>query len=388
MHALHTNSSETLVTHDLHDERHYGAVTHPIYQNSLFTFETHEQLEEALAFEVSHIIYTRGNNPTVQALEERLALLEGGEQARCFASGMAAITAAILSTIQAGDHIICVDGSYGPAKRLMEQYLSKFQVETTFVDGKDMMQIQNAVQPNTRLIYLESPTSILFELQDLKQCAALAKKIGAKTIIDGTWASPIFQKPLSFGIDFVVHSMTKYISGHSDLIGGVVIGSKQNMDQLFREEFQLFGGILHPQSANLFMRGLRTLPLRLHKLQENGLKVAHYLENQSFIIKMNHPGLQSHPQHELYHSQMTGSGSLFSFETHIPKERMRSWSNQLKYFRKGISWGGFESLVYIPNQPDNRVIVRLYVGLEEPDDLIRDLEQAFAAIEAHPQRAI
>ncbi|CAH1211055.1 L-alanine/L-glutamate racemase [Paenibacillus allorhizoplanae] len=382
MQEIQTNSKETIVTHDMHDGRHYGAVTHPIYQNSLFTFETHEELEEALAFEVSSIIYTRGNNPTVRALEERLAELEGGEEARCFASGMAAISAAVLSTVQAGDHIVCVDGCYGPARRLMEEYLVKFQIDTTFVDGKDLLEAQNAVRPNTRLIYLESPTSMLFELQDLEQFAALAKKIGAKTIIDGSWASPCFQSPLSHGIDMVVHSMTKYISGHSDLIGGVVIGAKQHLDQLFRQEFQLFGGILHPQSANLFMRGLRTLPLRMHKLQENGLKVAHYLENQSFIIKMNHPGLKSHPQHELYRSQMSGSGSLFSFETHIPMESMRCWANQLQYFRKGISWGGFESLVYMRNQPDNRVIVRLYVGLEEPDDLINDLKQAFASIEA------
>jgi len=383
MRDFQTYSHETIVTHDLHDQRHYGAVTHPIYQNSLFTFQTHEELEEALDYEVGSMIYTRGNNPTVQALEERLAALEGGERARCFASGMAAIAAAILSTVQAGDHIVCVDGSYGPAKRLMEDYLVKFQIETTFVDGKDMDQIRNAVRPNTRLFYLESPTSFLFELQDLRQCAALAKKVGAKTIIDGTWASPIFQSPLTLGIDLVVHSMTKYISGHSDLIGGVVIGAKQHMDQLFREEFQLIGGILHPQSAALFMRGLRTLPLRMHKLHENGLKVAQYLGTQSFITKINHPGLISHPQHELYRAQMSGCGSLFSFETDISMEHMRSWANMLQYFRKGVSWGGFESLVFMRNQPGGRVVVRLYVGLEEPDDLFNDLKQAFASIGAN-----
>lgn len=373
-------NKETIVVHDPHDERHYGAVSFPVYQNSLFTFKTHEELESALHHEVSSVIYTRGNNPTVALLEEKLTKLEGGEQARCFASGMAAISTAILSVVRSGDHIVCVDGAYGPAKKFMEQYLSKFNVQTSFVDGKIYEQIEAAVQENTRLIYLESPTSLSFELQDLRKCAALAEQIGATTIIDNTWATPMFQNPLQYGIDLVVHSMTKYISGHSDLVGGVIIGSQKHMDELFTNEFQLLGGILHPQSAAIFMRGLRTLPLRMQKHEQNGLLIASYLNTRPHIIRVNHPGLPDHPQHDLFKSQMLGSNSLLSFETDISMDRMRQWANSLQLFRKGISWGGYESLVYMKGQSDGTFVVRLYIGLEEPDDLISDMEQAFDSI--------
>ncbi|WP_018754971.1 trans-sulfuration enzyme family protein [Paenibacillus terrigena] len=373
-------NKETIVVHDPHDERHYGAVSFPVYQNSLFTFKTHEELETALALEVSSMIYTRGNNPTVAMLEDKLAKLEGGELARCFASGMAAISTAILSVIRSGDHIVCVDGAYGPAKKFMEQYLSKFNIETSFVDGKDIAQIEAAVQENTRLIYLESPTSLTFELQDLRECAVLAARIGATTIIDNTWATPMFQNPLQYGIDLVVHSMTKYISGHSDLVGGVIIGSQKHMDELFASEFQLLGGILHPQSAAIFMRGLRTLPLRMQKHEQNGLLIAGYLNTRPHIIRVNHPGLPDHPQHDLFKTQMLGSNSLLSFETDISMDNMRQWANSLQLFRKGISWGGYESLIYMKELSDGKFIVRLYIGLEEPDDLIRDMEQAFDSI--------
>ncbi|WP_152392077.1 trans-sulfuration enzyme family protein [Paenibacillus guangzhouensis] len=373
-------NKETLVVHDSHDERHYGAVSFPVYQNSLFTFKTHEELETALSLEVSSMIYTRGNNPTVALLEDKLAKLEGGEKARCFTSGMAAITAAILSVVRSGDHIICVDGAYGPTKKFLEQYLNRFHIQTSFVDGRDVLQIEAAVQANTRLIYLESPTSFTFELQDIRKCAALASRIGATTIIDNTWATPMFQNPLELGIDLVVHSMTKYISGHSDLIGGVVIGSQRHMDELFAGEFQLLGGILHPQSAAIFMRGLRTLPLRMNKHEQNGLRVAQHLRERPNIIRVNQPGLEDHPQHELFKSQMRGSSSVFSFETDIPMSAMRRWANALLLFRKGISWGGYESLVYMREWSDGTVIVRLYVGLEEPEDLMQDMEQAFESI--------
>ncbi|WP_314585074.1 PLP-dependent aspartate aminotransferase family protein [Paenibacillus terrigena] len=373
-------NKETIVVHDPHDERHYGAVSFPVYQNSLFTFKTHEELETALALEVSSMIYTRGNNPTVAMLEDKLAKLEGGERARCFASGMAAISTAILSVIRSGDHIVCVDGAYGPAKKFMEQYLSKFNIETSFVDGKDFAQIEAAIQKNTRLIYLESPTSLTFELQDLRECAVLAARIGATTIIDNTWATPMYQNPLQYGIDLVVHSMTKYISGHSDLVGGVIIGSQKHMDELFASEIQLLGGILHPQSAAIFMRGLRTLPLRMQKHEQNGLLIASYLNTRPHIIRVNHPGLPDHPQHDLFKTQMLGSNSLLSFETDISMDIMRQWANSLQLFRKGISWGGYESLIYMKELSAGKFIVRLYIGLEEPDDLIRDMEQAFDSI--------
>ncbi|WP_409345819.1 trans-sulfuration enzyme family protein [Paenibacillus sp. MBLB4367] len=383
-HQAASRNIQTFVVHDDHDERHHGAVAMPVYQNSVFTFPTQGSFEEAMSDSRDRFMYTRGNNPSVRQLEERLASLEGGEKARCFASGMAAISTAVISLVQAGDHIVCVDQAYGPAKDLMVSVLSRFGVETTFVNGASFEEIAGTVKPNTKMIYLESPTSLRFELQDLRRCAELAKRIGARTVIDNTWATPVYQNPLAYGIDLVVHSVTKYIGGHSDLLGGVVIGSEQLISQINRE-YLLLGSIMQPATAAQVMRGLRTLPLRMEKLQQNGLEVARYLEQEPLVAKVNHPGLPSHPQHELYLSQMKGGGSLFSVELAMTVEKAKTWVDSLVYFRKGFSWGGYESLMYMPIQhPDTEagenVIVRFYIGLEEPEDIIRNMQEAFAKL--------
>ncbi len=201
----------TQTAYDLLDGRHHGAIHVPIYQNSLFAFNSYEQFEEAGKELLSHHVYSRGNNPTVQHLERKLADLEQAESAKCFASGMAAITSAILSVVEEGDHIVCVRQAYGPTREFLGSYLARFNVETTFIDGSTIDHWREAVRPNTKLLYLESPTSMLFQLQDLRQCAAFARSIGAISIIDNTWATPCFQNPLALGIDLVVHSLTKYI---------------------------------------------------------------------------------------------------------------------------------------------------------------------------------
>jgi cystathionine beta-lyase/cystathionine gamma-synthase len=376
---------QTLVVHDRHDERHHGAVTMPVYQNSLFTFNTYDEFVTAMDDVLNHHVYTRGNNPTVYELEKRLALLEGGEKARCFASGMAAISAAIMSVVKAGDHIICVDQAYGPAMEFISSYLCKFQIESTFVDGSQIEEVRAAVRENTSLIYLESPTSMRFELQDLHACAELAKEVGAATIIDNTWATSYYQNPLAIGIDLVVHSLTKYVSGHSDGVGGVVIGSAERMKPLGLQEFMLLGGIMSPATASLMMRGLRTLPLRMERVSQSGLRVAQWLETHPLVTKVNHPGLASHPQHELALRQMSGFGSLFSFETNVPLKSMRNWAERLTYFRIGVSWGGYESLVTVnplesKEEQDPISLVRIYVGLEDANELIDDLNYAFEAL--------
>lgn len=380
---------QTLVVHDEHDEVHYGAVTMPTYQNSLFTFPTHAEFDAAMDDGRGRFVYTRGNNPTVRALEQRLAALEGGERARCFASGMAAISSAILSTVRAGDHIVCVDQVYGPAKQFMSTYLKRFGVETTFFDGTSVDSLRNAMRPNTTTVYLESPTSMSFELQDIEACARLARSRGAVTMIDNTWATPCYQSPLALGVDLVVHSLTKYIGGHSDVVAGVVVGSEERMERLNADEFMLLGGIMTPQSAALLLRGLRTLPLRMEKLQANGFAIARYLEQLPFVAKVNHPGLDTHPQHELGRRQMTGYSSLLSFETKgVPLEQMRRWGDALAYFRIGVSWGGYESLVIVSRQNEAQkesafVRTRLYIGLEEPALLIEDMERAFREAGIH-----
>ncbi|MBB6672084.1 trans-sulfuration enzyme family protein [Cohnella nanjingensis] len=375
----------TRVAHDPHDETHQGAVVMPIYQNSLFTFADYEAFDRASTGTDDTPVYSRGHNPTVRQLEARLALLQGGEKARCFASGMAAISTAILANVRGGDHIVCVDQAYGPTRELLAYFLPQFGVETTFADGASLEALEAAIRPNTKLIYLESPTTLTFQLQDLRACADLAKRIGAVTIIDNTWATPLLQNPLAFGVDLVAHSISKYIGGHSDVVGGVLIGSAERINRINAREYLLFGGIMTPHTASLAMRGLRTLPLRLERAERSGLAVASHLATLPFVRKVNHPGLASHPQHELARQQMTGVSSLFSFETDLPAERMKAWASRLEYFRIGVSWGGHESLVTVgrlgpgyESVPGS--LVRLYVGLEDPQELIADLEQASAAL--------
>jgi cystathionine beta-lyase/cystathionine gamma-synthase len=370
----------SIVAHDSHDERHHGSISVPIYQTSLFSFDTYEQFNSARQDELNHYVYSRGNNPTVRYLEDKLAELEQGEAAKCFASGMAAITAAILSVVRQGDHIICADQAYGPTREFLGKYVRRFGIETTFVDGSSIDNWRQAVRPNTKLLYLESPTSMMFELQDIRACVELAGRLGAETIIDNSWATPCFQNPLSMGAGMVVHSMTKYISGHSDCLGGVAVGSRRLMDRLMTTEYMLFGGVMTPHSAGLITRGLRTLPLRMQRHEASGLKVAEYLSKQPYVGTIRHPGLPSHPQHELARTQMSGFGSLFSFESSESLEKLRAWADRLRYFRIGPSWGGFESLITV--NPINRngetfALVRLYIGEENPDDLIRDLDEAW-----------
>jgi cystathionine beta-lyase len=378
----HPETQFTAVAHDSLDTRHHGAINVPVYQTSLFAFNTHDDFDLAMQDLFNNHVYSRGNNPTVLYLEQKLAELEEGELAKCFASGMAAITAAIMSVIRAGDHIICTDQCYGPTRQFLESYLARFGIETTFVDGALLEQWRAAIQPNTKLIYLESPTSGMFELQDLQALAELARSIGAITICDGSWATPCNQKPLTLGVDLVVHSITKYLSGHSDCLGGAAIGSKLLVDRLSESEYMLFGAIMTPQTAALVTRGLRTLPLRMQRHEASGLMVAEYLAAQPYVIKVNHPGLPSHPQHELALSQMSGFSSLFSFESEVPVDRLKEWANRLRYFKIGVSWGGFESLVTVKSLKEDplkadRSLVRMYIGMESPEDLIRDIEEAW-----------
>jgi cystathionine beta-lyase/cystathionine gamma-synthase len=375
----------TAVAHDMIDKQHHGSINVPIYQTSLFAFNNHDDFDQAMLNVLDHHVYSRGNNPTVLYLEQKLAELEQGEAAKCFASGMAAITSSIMSVIQSGDHIICPNQVYGPTREFLGSYLERFGIETTFVDGASMEEWHKAIRPTTKLFYLESPTSGMFGLQDLQALAELAHNTGAITICDGSWATPCNQKPLDLGVDVVVHSITKYLSGHSDCIGGVAIGSKLLIDRLSNKEYMLFGGIMTPQSAALVTRGLRTLPLRMQRHEDSGLKVAKFLLTLPFVTHVNHPALSIHPQHELALRQMSGFSSLFSFESKEPVEKLKEWANRLQYFKIGVSWGGFESLVTVKSMghdtvKGNWVLVRLYIGMESPEDLIRDIETAWQSL--------
>lgn len=380
--AIHTK-----VSHDGVDAKHNGAVTIPIYQNSLFAFESHESFDRAMQDVLAANVYSRGNNPTVQYLEAKIAELEGGEAARCFASGMAAIAGSLHALLRSGDHVICVSQAYGPTRQFLDELADRYRVEVTYVDGCQLSDFEEALRPNTRLIYLESPTSGLFQLQDLEGVAAIAKSAGALTMIDSSWATPCYQRPLAWGIDLVLHSMTKYFSGHSDCLGGVVSGSAELVGQIANKGYMLFGGVMTPHTASLMIRGLRTLPLRMERHQHSGLTVAEYLEKHPLVNRVNHPGLPSHPQHALARKQLDGYGSLFSFESQVPVDTLKRWADALRYFRIGVSWGGFESLVTVGSIPEgrnptgsNHSIARLYIGLEDPLTLIDDIEQAWRQV--------
>jgi cystathionine beta-lyase len=378
---------ETLCAHWGEDRtKNRGAVIPPIYQNSLFTFPDCATWMGPRGPEEDHYYYTRHSNPTTEVAETKIAALEDGDRARCFGSGMAAIAAAILACVKAGDHVIAPRTVYGPTRQFLESYLPRFQVTTTLVDGCDPQEWADALRPNTTLLYLESPSSVVMKQQDLEAVAAIAKAHGAATICDNSWASPYFQNPLRWGIDLVVHSATKYLGGHSDIVAGVVIGGGERMERLITEEGQLIGGILDPFAAWLLIRGLRTLPIRMERHQQNAMRIALALQAHPAVAAVYYPGLPSYPQGDLTCKQLRGTSGLFSFELKQQgREATHAFADALRYFGLGCSWGGFESLVVPTVMPAHAVgatdgkshwVVRLHIGLESADDLWDDLESA------------
>jgi cystathionine beta-lyase len=374
---------ETLCAHAGEDPaRCFGAPVPPIYQNSLFTLPDVDAFLGRQGRQPDTYDYSRVANPTTDILEAKLAALEGAETARCFASGMAAVSAALLHCVRAGDHLVAVETCYGPTRKLLTEYLPRYGVSTTFVRGHDPQQFADAIRPETRLIYLESPSSLVFELQDLAAVSALARERGIITAIDNSWASPYFQNPIALGIDLVLHSATKYLGGHSDLVAGVVLGPRERMRELCEWEGQLLGGMLDPFAAWLLLRGVRTLPVRLDRQQQSATAIAQVLDSHPKVSRVHYPGLRSHPQYELGRKQMRGSSGLLSFELkEAGLEPVRRVVDALRYFGIGVSWGGFESLAIPipipgPHVPEPGWGIRLHVGLETVDDLLSDLEAA------------
>jgi cystathionine beta-lyase/cystathionine gamma-synthase len=316
-----------------------------------------------------------------------VAALEGAEDALITASGSAAIATAVVAQLNAGDHVVCVEGAYTWTKILLTELLPRFNVSCSFVDGREVGNIEAAIQDNTTLLYLESPTSLTFHLQDLKACAALARSKGITTIIDNSYASPIFQRPIESGIDLVVHSATKYLNGHSDVVGGVICGSQAMIQKIFEMELMTFGGIISPHDAQLMIRGLRTLALRVKRSFESTLKIAQFLERHPKIEQVSYPFLPSFPQYDLAKSQMEGAGGLLSvYLKASSKEKVEAFVERINRFLLAVSWGGHESLMMpavgfydIPGREDTTTpwnLVRFYIGLEDADWLMEDLEQA------------
>lgn len=373
-------------------EDYFHAVSPPVIQSSNFAFPSLAEFRQAFTDELKHSVYTRGNNPTVAILRQKLAALEKAEDALVFGSGMAAIAAAILANTNAGSHVVCVQSPYSWTKALLQGYLPRFGVEHTFVDGRNLEAIEHAIQSNTSLLYLESPNTLTFELQDLRACAALARRYGIITCIDNSYCSPLFQQPIEMGIDIVLHSGTKYLNGHSDVVMGVLCSNKEMVKKIFEAEYMNLGGILSPHDAALAIRGLRTLELRLRRSDNSARQIAQFLENHPKVERVIHPLLPSFPQHELARQQMQGAGGLFSF--YLKAESLHQaeafFENLQGRFLLAVSWGGHESLVLPsaafygipgrenPAHPWN--LVRLYIGLEDPQWLIEGLEHGLEAV--------
>jgi cystathionine beta-lyase len=372
----------------------YGGVSPALFQTSLFVKRNYAEMK-AHRLDDQAYFYSRGNNPTVNLLEHKLARLENGEDAKCFGSGMAAITAAIMSVVSAGDHVVCYQNAYQPTRDFIGTYLRRFGVEADFVASGEERDWRAAIRPNTRLFYLESPSSFLFEMLDLKPIAALAKERGIVSIMDNTWATPLFFNPLDLGVDLVVHSLSKYISGHSDVVGGVVIGRAERLKRIKKEEAALFGGRMSPFEALLALRGLRTLDIRMEQHQQSAMTVARMLERHPKVRAVLHPGLESHPQHEWASSLFKGYSGVFSMILDTDLQGTISFVDSLRLFQIGVSWGGFESLALPAAILDQRLLVpldgretdvsrslvRLAVGLEEVGDLCVDIMQALDRID-------
>ncbi|MCB0523901.1 MAG: aminotransferase class I/II-fold pyridoxal phosphate-dependent enzyme [Saprospiraceae bacterium] len=372
-------------------EQYFNAISPPVIQSSNFAFSDLHEFREAFSDELSHHVYTRGNNPTVEILRKKLAALEKTEDALVFSSGVGAIAAAVLGNVKAGDHIICQNAPYSWTKALLRNLLPRFGVEHTFVDATDIQAIEEAVKENTTLLFLESPNTMTFDIQDLAACSALAKKHGITTVIDNSYSSPIFQNPSDFGIDIMVHSGTKYLNGHSDVVFGVLCASKKMVKKLFDSELMTLGGILAPHDAALVIRGLRTLPLRIDRSDKSANYLISKLESHPKVEKIWYPFHHSFPQQELAMKQMRGCGGLFSVQFKTDSmEKMEAFIHRIKRFLMAVSWGGHESLMIptigfynIPgkqNPPMPYTFVRFYIGLEDPNWLWEDLEQALTEL--------
>ncbi len=370
-------------------ERYAGAVAPPIFQASNFAQPSVAAMREAIAREYAHPLYTRGANPTATILRRKLAALEGTEDALVFGSGAAAVAAAVMTTVGQGDHIVCVDKPYSWTRQLLGDLLPRFGVACDFVDACDPASIAAALRSTTRLVVLESPNSMTFEQQDLAAIAALAHPRGILTMIDNSWASPLGQSPALLGIDVVVHSGTKYLAGHSDVVFGAVCASRAFCEAVFSGPYMTLGAILSPHDAWLALRGLRTLEVRMQRIADSTRRVLGLLEAHPKVRRVFHPHANDHPQQALTHRQLRFASGLLSIELDTDIDGVERVVDALERFLIAVSWGGYESLVFPAAAwrdwrgrehecPVPATLVRLSIGLEDPAVLIADLEQALA----------
>jgi len=381
------------ILNELGEDRdsYFNAIAPPIVQTSNFAFKSVADFRKGLSDEYYSLLYSRGNNPTVDILRKKLAALDGAEDALVFGSGIASIAIPILALLKSGDHVVSVAKPYSWTIKLFEKLLPKFGIKTTFVDGTVTSNFEKAITPETKLIYLESPNTFTYELQDIAAVTSLAKKKGIVTMIDNSYCSPLNQQPYKMGVDLVAQSATKFIGGHSDVVAGVVTGSKTMIKKIFDAEFLNIGGNISPMNAWLLIRGLRTIHLRMERVCITTKKVVDFLATRPEVERVIFPFHPSFPQYELAKKQMKDAGGLFSVVFKAKTiDQIEGFCNSLKRFFMAVSWGGHESLIipsivtikredFNASDPNHRLI-RFYVGLEDANYLIDDIRQS---LEAH-----
>ncbi len=372
----------------------YGSATVPIYQTSTFAFHNAQQGADRFAGSEDGFIYTRLGNPTINALERQMAELENGFGGIATSSGMGAVSTVYLALLDKGSHVAGTAGVYGPSRLLAEKHLSRFGVESTWVDTTDLDELRRAIRPTTRIVYAESPSNPGMDVTDLRAAAEIAHRHSALLVVDNTFASPYLQKPLDLGADIVLHSVTKFLNGHADVVGGVIVAKTEALYQQLRPMMTTLGCNMDPHQAYLVIRGIKTLPVRLERAQANAMKIATWLEKQPQVEWVRYVGLPSHPQHDLAGRQMSGFGAMISFELKGGLSAGRTVMDSVRLATLAVSLGGVESLIEHPasmthaSVPRNHRIeagitdglVRYSVGIEDAGDLIADLAQALARI--------
>lgn len=380
--AVHGND------HGFHPDR---ALSPPIFQTSTFAFESLEQVEKVMSFKSDDYVYTRGNNPTLRLFENKMAALEGGKAAVAFGSGMGAVSGALMGLLEAGDHLIIHQVVYGSSFTFCTHFLKRYGVECTVVDMTNLEAVKEAIQENTKVIYFETPANPSLDILDIKRIVAIANDHGCKVVVDNTFSSPYFQQPLALGVDIVLHSCTKYISGHGDVVGGVVIASDEALAHKIKFDVMCeTGSVMSPFDAWLLLRGLKTLGVRMREIEKNAKKIALFLAEHPRVTDVKYPGLTSHPQHDIACEQMSGFGGIITFEIDGDEDVARRAVESLKLFTLAVSLGDCDSLVEIPammthigySESELQTLglskkrIRLSVGIENVEDLIDDLSDA------------
>jgi methionine-gamma-lyase len=381
---------DTKLIHAGEIDDQFGSATVPIYQTSTFRFKSAQHGADCFSGASDGYIYTRIANPTIHALEQNIAVLENGFGGIATGSGMGAITTVYMALLNGGDHIISTDAVYGPARGVLEQDFARFHVEESFVNTADIEEIRKAIRPNSKVLYIETPANPTMEITDIAACAKIAKEYGLVLVVDNTFCTPYLQKPLDLGADVVLHSVTKFINGHADIVGGIIVAKEAVLYKKIRHCMVYMGCNMDPHQAYLVLRGVKTLSLRVDRNQENAGKVADFLENHPKVAWIKYPGLKSHPQYELAKKQMSGSGSMISFGLKGGFDAGKKLMNNVHLAVLAVSLGGVETLIQHPasmthagvsreNKQQAGItddLVRFSVGIESAEDIIGDLRQA------------